>query len=313
MKFWVGVTDNQWYRFLAHTPGIDEVNFWHPSGRAPFANLPEGTPFLFKLKSPYHHIAGGGFFIKYETLPLPIAWDAFGEKNGAPGYRELQRLIGPLRSRDDGTTPEIGCSILGAPFFWPESAWIRVNEDFARNIVVGKSFDTTGDGARLWREVEKRMEAYPPLTALVAEPDQPAIYGAPVSMRPRRGQGTFKAVVLNAYQRRCAITGEHTLPVLEAAHIKPFAREGLNNTFNGLLLRSDFHKLFDIGLVTVTPDYGVVVSERIRELWCNGAVYSRLHGQQLAALPANPRDRPRADLLAWHNENVFEKGDEYAA
>ncbi|HET8649329.1 MAG TPA: HNH endonuclease [Gemmatimonadales bacterium] len=313
MKFWVGVTDNQWYRFLVHLEGVDEVNFWHPSGRPPFTSLPEGTPFLFKLKRPYHHIAGGGFFVKYETLPLPLAWDAFGEKNGAASYRKLQALIGPLRSRDDGTTPEIGCSILSSPFFWPEADWISVGDDFAGNIVTGKTFDTagTGAGARLWQEVERRLALYPGVAA-VAEPEQLAAYGAPVPVRPRRGQGTFRALVTNAYARRCAITGENTLPVLEAAHIKPFANEGLNNTYNGLLLRADFHKLFDRGLVTVTPDYRVNVSKAIHEHWFNGKVYYRLHGEKLASLPASPHDQPRADFLAWHNENVFEKVGDYA-
>ena len=71
MRFWVGVTDNSWFQFLSQLGEIDEVNFWHPGGRPPFMNLPEGTPFLFKLKAPFHHIVGGGFFVKYESLALP--------------------------------------------------------------------------------------------------------------------------------------------------------------------------------------------------------------------------------------------------
>ena len=62
MKLWVGVTDNSWFEFLSNS-GADEVNFWQPSGTAPFVNLPPGTPFLFKLKRPNNHIAGGGFFV----------------------------------------------------------------------------------------------------------------------------------------------------------------------------------------------------------------------------------------------------------
>jgi hypothetical protein len=30
MKFWIGVTDNQWLDVVSHIPGIDEVNFWQP-------------------------------------------------------------------------------------------------------------------------------------------------------------------------------------------------------------------------------------------------------------------------------------------
>lgn len=137
--------------------------------------------------------------------------------------------------------------------------------------------------------------------------DRPVLYGSPILTRPRRGQGAFRALVTNAYGRRCAITGENTLPVLEAAHIKAAANEGLHNTFNGILLRSDFHKLFDAGLITVTPDHRVLVSSRIKERFFNGKVYNRLHGEALASVPIVAEDRPRGDLLQWHSENVFER------
>ncbi len=303
MRFWAGVTDNTWFRFLSTATGIDEVNFWHPSGRAPFNSLPEGTPFLFKLKAPYHHIAGGGYFVRFESLPLPLAWEAFGEKNGAATYHDLLRMIGPLR-RDDGRTPEIGCSILAQPFFFRQSDWIDVSGTFAPNIVSGKSYDSQSDGA-LWQQVDARLQSVGGGLAQVGE--RRVEFGAPVLTRPRRGQGAFRATVTNAYQRQCAITGEHTLPVLEAAHIKPVAEGGVHNTYNGLLLRSDFHKLFDLGLVTVTPEHVVVVSDRIKAEWFNGKAYSRLHGQRLASLPTQVDDQPSSDLLRWHNDHRFER------
>jgi putative restriction endonuclease len=40
-------------------------------------------------------------------------------------------------------------------------------------------------------------------------------------VQPRLGQGAFRLLVTDAYQRRCAVTGERTLPVLDAAHIRP--------------------------------------------------------------------------------------------
>ena len=39
---------------------------------------------------------------------------------------------------------------------------------------------------------------------------------------------------------------------------------------NGILLRSDLHKLFDVGYVTVTPELTLEVSPRLREEWHNG-------------------------------------------
>ncbi|HRC38421.1 MAG TPA: HNH endonuclease [Rubrivivax sp.] len=74
---------------------------------------------------------------------------------------------------------------------------------------------------------------------------------------------------------------------------------------NGLLLRSDFHKLFDIGLVTVTPTYRIEVGSRIKEEWFNGKSYYRLHGKTLATLPDRDSDKPSAAMLQWHDEHRF--------
>jgi putative restriction endonuclease len=112
---------------------------------------------------------------------------------------------------------------------------------------------------------------------------------------------------MDAYHRRCAITGESTLPVLEAAHILPFAEAGPHDVENGMLLRSEFHGLFDRGLITVTPSLKVEVSPIIHEQWFNGQAYYRLHGRRLASLPTNEGDRPDPRFLAWHNENRFQR------
>ena len=64
MKFWAGVTDNEWFPFLA-SRGLDEVNFWRPSPGPYFTSLPAGTSFLFKLKEPYNHPPYGGLRMPY--------------------------------------------------------------------------------------------------------------------------------------------------------------------------------------------------------------------------------------------------------
>lgn len=302
MKFWIGVTDNRWFEFLSAS-GCDEVNFWQPSARAPFVNLPPGTPFLFKLKRPYNHIAGGGYFVKYATLPLPVAWDAFDIKNGAATLKDLDNLVRPLARAEQGTLLEIGCTVLASPFFLPKDQWIPAPEDWSSNIVVGKTYDDHDEvGKRVWARIDESLQArdlsFPAMKERLPE------YGAPFLSRARLGQGAFRVLVTEAYERKCAITGESILPVLEAAHIKPFAESGPNSTFNGMLLRSDFHKLFDMGLVTVTPDYCVKVSPRIRDEWYNGKAYYKLDGQTLK-LPVDPLDHPRKDLLRWHGENRY--------
>lgn len=89
----------------------------------------------------------------------------------------------------------------------------------------------------------------------------------------RLGQGAFWVVATEAYQRRCAITGEKTLPVLEAAYIKPYASDGPHSVNNGLLLKSDFHTLFDGGNITIDQDYRIDVSRRLHEDYGNGRDY----------------------------------------
>lgn len=305
MKLWLGVTDNDWFDFLSHA-GIDEVNFWQPSPRAPFVGLEPGSPFLFKLKRPRNHIAGGGTFVKFSTLPLSLAWDVFGTKNGAASREVFEEMIRRLTPDSNARDPEIGCTVLAAPFFWPQQMWIPDPVGWSGNIVRGRYYDTDrADGARLWSSVQERFGApvSSPISSEVHE--ESSRYGQPTVILPRLGQSAFGMVVTDAYNRRCAITGENTLPVLEAAHIRPFARSGSNEVTNGLLLRADFHKLFDAGLVTVTSDLHVEVSPQIKGAWFNGKVYYRLHGKPLSSVPRNPADRPDATFLDWHNEHCF--------
>lgn len=110
--------------------------------------------------------------------------------------------------------------------------------------------------------------------------------------------------VTDAYDRSCAITGEHSLPVLEAAHIQSFAKEGPNDVRNGLLLRADLHRLFDRGYITVTPELQLEVSDRLKADYNNGRAYYPLRGQPVR-LPSQIRDRPASEYLTWHNERVY--------
>jgi putative restriction endonuclease len=124
-------------------------------------------------------------------------------------------------------------------------------------------------------------------------------------MRARLGQGAFRVLVTDAYDRRCAITGLHTLPVLQAAHIKPVAETGPNRVNNGLLLRSDLHLLFDGGYLTITEDFHIEVSKRIKQEYENGRDYYALHGRRLEVIPSNPIERPSSEFIEWHNNHVF--------
>jgi putative restriction endonuclease len=301
MRFWVGVTDKAWYEQLrAQAP--DEVNFWQPSARRLAEFLEPGVPFLFKLHAPDNFVVGGGFFVRFSALPARLAWEAFREKNGVADYAALRRRIEQYRGAMRGD-PEIGCNVLNGPFFFDDKDWIPVPESWAPNIVRGRTFDTEeADGSRLWKAVSDRLYAGAvPSNTL----EDPARYGPAYLTHARLGQGAFRVLVTEAYERRCAITGERTLPVLEAAHIKPYSQTGPHLISNGLLLRSDLHILFDDGYVTVTDDLRVEVSKRIKEEFENGREYYQHRGKPLLIIPDDSGERPSAEFLRWHNENIF--------
>lgn len=307
MKFYIGVTDNTWFKFLADRQP-DEVNFWQPGGASTFRALNTGELFLFKLHAPLNFIAGGGFFVKHSLVPLSLAWEAFGEKNGTEDLLTFREKVLRYRTRNSRVEPDpmIGCIILSQPFFLDRTEWIPAPEDWHPNIVQGKTYGTDDRiGAALWSTIQERLSRHVKLEDYQAIAEENARYGNEQVIRPRLGQGAFRVLVTDAYQRRCAMTGERTLPVLESAHIKPYARSGPHSIDNGLLLRSDLHKLFDLGYITVSGDMHIEVSKRIKEEFENGRNYYALQGQSLISMPNEPMYRPAREYLDWHNEKIF--------
>ena len=128
--------------------------------------------------------------------------------------------------------------------------------------------------------------------------------GGGTEVRPRLGQGLFSLAVRDAYQGACAVTREHSLPALEAAHILPYGQGGEHRVENGLLLRSDLHRLYDRGYVTVTPDYVFRVSDRLRDEFQNGRTYYQMDGAKIA-VPERELWWPNREFLEWHEREVF--------
>lgn len=304
MRGWVATTDFDWYAFLRGRD-LEEVNFWQPKDTRPLRTIGPGEPFFFKLKSPHNAIAGFGIFARHSALPAWLAWDAFEEGNGATDFDAMRRRIEKYRRgepRDPSGQYKIGCNMIVSPIFFGEDQWVEQPRDWRPNIVQGSTYDlTTGEGLRVWRECQARASS----GEARALPDgDGGRYGEPILVQPRLGQGTFRIAVIEAYGGGCAVTTEHSLPVLDAAHIKPFADGGPHEIQNGMLVRSDIHRLFDRGYVTVTPDCIFQVGRRLKQDYDNGRSYQELHGKILR-IPSSAEHRPNPALLRWHNENRF--------
>ena len=296
----MGITDRDWFELLRSIPQLDEVNFWQPSGNRQFKALNPGELFLFKLHSPRDYIVGGGIYAHSSLLPISLAWESFGISNGARNLSEMRRRVAKYRRPDEYRTVDyiIGCILLEQPFFLPETAWIPVPPDWKTNIVQGRRYDLSIEpGLSLWKQLNRM-----PVASTVRE--EIARYGQPILTLPRLGQGSFRILVTDAYERRCAVTNERTLPALDAAHIKPYSESGQHIVSNGILLRRDLHALFDKGYMTITSSMEVEISRRIREEFENGRDYYRLQGSTIR-LPTGTENRPSLDYIAWHNSNIY--------
>ncbi len=312
---WIAVTDQAWFDFLlsrAVDGRLDEVNFWSPNSIRPMKSMRPGEPVFLRLKAPFSSIAGYGFFAHFTVLELTEAWKTFGEKNGDPDLLRFLRRIGEYRRRElidlRSEEPPLGCTILRDAVFWPRDRWLRweTSEGWPRTgIQRGKAETDKARASQLLAEIqydhlsqpEELSEAFEPLEA-----DEREILLA--SSKPRVGQGTFRLRLLDAYGRRCAITGERTEPVLDAAHVQRYLGPRSNHIQNGLVLAQEFHTLFDLGYVTVTPDYTVRVSDALREEWENGKRYYEFQGSVLH-VPGERALQPCKAALEWHGNLVY--------
>ncbi len=303
----IGNTDSQWFDFLLARPGITEINFWRPGEPQGFKAIEPGAPFFFRRKAPDRRIGGFGHFAGCLTVSLGLAWDSFGQGNGVESLADFIKAIGHYRGGPVNSASEISCIMLSNPQFFPKDLWVPQREGWGDAIVFGAKLDLdSAEGLRIWQQCQSMAGISRGLRAQEAPVPVAtgARYGAPILVLPRAGQGIFRMAVTDAYGQACAVTNEHSLPVLDAAHIKPHGEDGAATVSNGLLLRADIHRLFDAGYVTVTPDYRFEVSKRLKEDFNNGKIYYDLHGRPIR-LPARTDQLPDRDALIWHNEVRF--------
>ncbi|MBA3834917.1 MAG: HNH endonuclease [Sphingomonas sp.] len=117
----------------------------------------------------------------------------------------------------------------------------------------------------------------------------------------------FRTRVLKAYDRRCAFTGFQFIngggrAEVEAAHIKGVGAKGPDVVQNGLALSGTVHWMFDRGLLTVSDDAQILLSNHINDV---DGVRKILRPNGLVRFPDDPHDRPDPQFLSWHREHCF--------
>lgn len=119
----------------------------------------------------------------------------------------------------------------------------------------------------------------------------------------------FRKTVLDAYDRRCAITGLRLIngggrAEVEAAHIRPVKHDGPDIVSNGIALSGTAHWMFDRGLIGLSDDLSIMVSRQNND---PGAVRSMINETGRLLSPARLAERPRDEFVRWHRENTFKQ------
>lgn len=118
---------------------------------------------------------------------------------------------------------------------------------------------------------------------------------AMASIVVRQGQSKFRNDLLSNYNSTCVISGIQISEVLDAAHILPYRGEHTNSLNNGIVLRSDLHNLFDVGLIAIDPESRrVIVSPKL----CNSQ-YWEFSGRRILE-PVEANSRPSTEILEAH-------------
>lgn len=262
MRPFVANTDPEWFDELSLRSAagqIDEAAFWSPRALKPLRkDLAPGEPIFLRLRYPHQAIAGVGFFAHFRKLRVDLAWEVFGWKVGAGSRIHFLERISRLRGgspldllRDP---PEIGFTVMRGLSLWPDARWMPwgTAEGWKIRTQRGALETEVPRVARLLDRLEGEVsDVAPELVEPFAPLDVDDRRIAAADSVVREGQGAFRLRLLDAYGG-CAITGEATEPVLEAAHIQPYLGPRSNHPANGLFLTREWHTLFDCGYATVT-------------------------------------------------------------
>lgn len=134
--------------------------------------------------------------------------------------------------------------------------------------------------------------------ALFSPQDMELIVGGHqvVTTRRRRGQRQFRFAMLDRYGETCAVSGTQPPQVLEAAHLYSFAKIATHRSDGGLLLRRDYHALFDKHFITINPSTWQIIADPYLKQFDN---YSKLNGSDIQI---SDNLRPDISLIEEHCE-----------
>jgi putative restriction endonuclease len=248
-------------------------------------------------KSGYHAVAH-----VEQIIPDPVVPDMYRAIITAGSYLPLGRDI-PMRW--DGEYVERGLLTADGRVTGGKAVWaVRPlsDADFNRIVTIGLIEDEAllprqGDASPLAKvQDEQSRYVVPDLRDRV-----PMLTNRIVRDR------LFRGPILDAYDRRCALTGMKLIngggrAETEAAHIVPVESGGPDIVSNGIALSGTVHWMFDRGLISLGDDGDMLLSSKINDI---DGVSRILRPDRRAHFPIKSNERPHPRYLAWHREHCF--------
>jgi hypothetical protein len=264
-----------------------------PKGIYKPADLPYALSIRINLDSSYpdgvpEPVPGGGWLLSYHQENAdPADRDKAFTNKGLMQCISDQVPVGVLRERP-AQSKHSRYDVLGLalPVRWSDGYFFLQSLNPPATPVIDPVSDILEATAAF--DIERLAE-----TEGVPADDYDARLRVYRNIVARRGQSSFRTALLDAYDRKCAITGCDADAALEAAHLRPYRGPASNTVSNGLPLRADIHTLLDLRLLAIDPATRAIVVSKLLA----GTQYESLTARNLAD-PAADWQRPDPEALA---------------
>ncbi len=209
---------------------------------------------------------------------------------GPAGFRESQLRLLPEAA-------QVGAALRG------RSIRLLASHDFGAIVAEGLSETLSpANAVKLGLEPTNLDPATAALLVPAFDPTDRPFEQLLVNRRIR--DAAFRNAVCTAYDNTCAVTGLRIVngggrAEVQAAHIVPVAAGGPDVVPNGIALSATAHWLFDRHLISLTDDFGLLVSHNKVP-----AEFRALFAKQMdrIRLPADPRFHPHMPYVRRHRE-----------
>lgn len=190
---------------------------------------------------------------------------------------------------------------------WPDDVAFLQGVQLSPRMTVAKLTGRKAAHRRTSHGVPAILVPIPGSKAVAIEKVQQAILH---EWHTREEQPAFRRELLRWYQGRCAISGVEIVDGLDAAHIIPYkvaSGQEKGAWTNGLPLRADLHRLFDLGRLWIDPEtYLISLDENLQ----HSPSYQQYHHSRLL-LPIWPESAREEEArlqknLRWRQQHYRE-------